>query len=390
MTLNWISLLTVIGLSQGVLLAAVLASLSSGNLVANRLLAGFIGVLTINLGVYFLVYTPVEEPYPFFVFRLATIYILAGPLLYFYVLLLVKPDYRFTKRSAIHFVYFPLTFISTYFMSGPEVFQHLPYEQLPVSVKFELATRSVLADLVLLSYAIASLSLLKQHRRHIEQQFSSLEKITLRWLKLFVFLCIATVLLAIIEVLLGMIWSIYPKEARFMSVVTHVILLYGIGFMGLRQPLIFDTAGQRSSESKAEEQEKTPSSDLQTKNPKYQRSGLSSEDEQRYWLKLLSHLESHHTHRTPGLKIGQLAKELGVRDNYLSQVINSCAGKNFFEFINSYRLDEARTLLVEQPQKSITEIALEVGFSSQSAFYNHFKKRENQTPSAYRRNSNRK
>lgn len=56
MILNWESLLTFVGLSQGALLAVVLASMSSGNLRANRVLAAFVAVLTVSLGVFFLVY----------------------------------------------------------------------------------------------------------------------------------------------------------------------------------------------------------------------------------------------------------------------------------------------------------------------------------------------
>lgn len=375
MVLNWVSLLTVVGLSQGVLLAAVLASLTSGNLRANRVLAGFVAVLSISLGIFFLVYTPVERPYPFILFRLATIHFWAGPLLYFYILLLVRPDYFFSWRSGVHFLAFPIAFALSYLMTGPEQFQHAPYEQLSAAIKSELAVRSVIGDIFLLAYAIASLLLLRQHRQNIEEQFSSLEKITLQWLQVLVVLCLGMALLSMVVELAGLVFAVYLTEARVVTVIARVALLYCIGFMGLRQPLIFE-AGSPPEE---------PPSATAPGGKKYLRSGLTESDVKRLWSKLQAHMASNTSYRTPGLKVSDLAREMGVRENYLSQVINSCAGRNFFEYINGYRLEEAKGLLLEQPKRPIAEIALTVGFASQNAFNNHFKKHQQQTPSAFRK-----
>ncbi|WP_062265178.1 AraC family transcriptional regulator [Endozoicomonas arenosclerae] len=377
MVLNWVSVLTLVGCSQGILLAAVLMTLPSGNLRANRILAAIVAVQTATLGVFFLVYTPVDQPYPFFVFRLATIHFLTGPLLYFYIRYLVKPDNPLVWRDCLHLLPFLLAFISTFLMAGPEQFQHAPFEQLTHDIKIELALRSLIGDLVLLTYAAVSLIKLRQHRKSIEQQFSSLEKVTLQWLQVLVLICVMGASLSLMFELVGVLFGIFLPEVRVVAVVYRVILLYGIGFMGMRQPLIFE-AGSRSTLNSPPESESNKT--------KYQRSGLTEQDVQRLWQKLESHMATVKSYRTQGLKVGDLAAELGMRENYLSQVINSCARKNFFEFINEYRLNEARSLLIEAPEKPISEVALEVGFASQNAFNNQFKKHLQQTPSSFRKN----
>jgi AraC-like DNA-binding protein len=72
--------------------------------------------------------------------------------------------------------------------------------------------------------------------------------------------------------------------------------------------------------------------------------------------------------------------------NYLSQVINQQTGKNFFDFINSYRITEATTILSEdvENRQNILNLAMSVGFNSKSAFYNAFKKHTGMTPTQYR------
>ncbi|MGI9278653.1 MAG: helix-turn-helix domain-containing protein [Endozoicomonas sp.] len=377
MILNWVSVLTLVGVSQGILLAMVLMTLPSGSIKANRILAAIIAVQTVTLSVFFLVYTPVDQPYPFFVFRLATIHFLTGPLLYFYVRLLVRPDQSTTRHDSLHILPFLIAFASTFMMAGPEQFQHAPFERLTLGIKVELALRSLIGDLVLLAYAVWSFVMLRKHRRNIEQQFSSLEKITLHWLQVLVLICVIGALMSLIFELVAVFLGVFLSEVRVVAVLFRVVLLYGIGFMGMRQPMIFEAGNPSISNDQPE------GGNGKTK---YQRSGLTDQDVRRLWQKLETHMSSAKSYRTPGLKVGDLASELGIRENYLSQVINSCAKKNFFEFINEYRLSEAKILLIKQADKPISEVALEVGFASQNAFNNHFKKHLKQTPTHFRKN----
>ena len=86
-----------------------------------------------------------------------------------------------------------------------------------------------------------------------------------------------------------------------------------------------------------------------------------------------------------GLK--EIAKRLNISERILSQSINECKGQNVNDFINCYRIEEAKKIISENkdPKKTFLEIAYESGFNSKSAFYLVFKKRTGITPTQFKR-----
>lgn len=79
----------------------------------------------------------------------------------------------------------------------------------------------------------------------------------------------------------------------------------------------------------------------------------------------------------------QFAKKLDLPEHLLSRAINQVMGKNFNEFINSYRIEEAKQRLVSE-STSVTAIAFEVGFSSIASFNRVFKSMVGKSPTEYR------
>src|SRR5207253_4265417 len=88
------------------------------------------------------------------------------------------------------------------------------------------------------------------------------------------------------------------------------------------------------------------------------------------------------------LTLDELAVQLQVKPKLLSQTINEVAQQNFFEFINHYRIEEAKRLLTNPKDKKITvlEVMYEVGFNSKSSFNTLFKKATGLTPSEFKKN----
>ena len=89
------------------------------------------------------------------------------------------------------------------------------------------------------------------------------------------------------------------------------------------------------------------------------------------------------------LTIQTLASRFGMPEKELSILINHHLGKHFFDFINEYRIDEAKKILDNPNNKELTilEILYQVGFNSKSSFYTAFKKATNQTPTEYRKSA---
>jgi len=86
--------------------------------------------------------------------------------------------------------------------------------------------------------------------------------------------------------------------------------------------------------------------------------------------------------------IFDLAKELQINYKYISQAINQGLNKNFVTFINEYRIETAKEMLVspDYSKYTIEAISEKAGFNSKSSFNNYFKKIIGQTPSEFREN----
>lgn len=119
---------------------------------------------------------------------------------------------------------------------------------------------------------------------------------------------------------------------------------------------------------------------------KYAKSGLCGEQLESYKGQLATLMQTEQVYLNSALTLPKLATLVGCPVNHLSQVINSGFDMSFFDYLNQYRIEDAKKLLrLEDGQlQAILSIAFEVGFNSNSAFYAAFKKSSGQTPAQYR------
>ena len=89
----------------------------------------------------------------------------------------------------------------------------------------------------------------------------------------------------------------------------------------------------------------------------------------------------------PAISIDELGQKTGISSRDLSQIINERLGCNFFDFINRYRVEESKRLLLDPSggKKNILNILFEAGFNSKAAFNRAFKKHEGTSPSEFRK-----
>jgi len=85
------------------------------------------------------------------------------------------------------------------------------------------------------------------------------------------------------------------------------------------------------------------------------------------------------------ISLPQLAEMLDILPNYLSQVINERFQKNFYDFINSYRVEEFKRVVAlgKNKNKTFFGLALDCGFNSKASFNSSFKKLSGITPSEF-------
>lgn len=117
---------------------------------------------------------------------------------------------------------------------------------------------------------------------------------------------------------------------------------------------------------------------------KYKSSTLTSEQIQITVQKLKDIMRTEKPFLKTSFSMPDLARQLNVSVHMLSQVINDGMGKSFFEMTAEYRIEEAKRLLIEQPNIKVEEIAEQVGYNSKSSFNTAFKKITGKTPSELR------
>ncbi len=88
------------------------------------------------------------------------------------------------------------------------------------------------------------------------------------------------------------------------------------------------------------------------------------------------------------VSLSSISKLIGKSSQKTSEIINQCANQNFNDFINYYRIQDAKKMLLDVKTKNytISSIAFDTGFSSLSSFNSAFKKFEDTTPSLYKKN----
>lgn len=118
--------------------------------------------------------------------------------------------------------------------------------------------------------------------------------------------------------------------------------------------------------------------------PKYARSQLDPATSGRIRLKLEKALATPEVFTDSLLNLRSLSRTIGEKAHYVSLVINRDLNANFYELVNRQRVAQAKRLLVAEPERTVLEIALAVGFNSKSTFNTAFRRETGLTPTGFR------
>jgi AraC-like DNA-binding protein len=229
------------------------------------------------------------------------------------------------------------------------------------------------------------LKIRRQHLLQAENTLSTLDTIQLTWIKHVIYgvlLVWATGLFS--QVIVGWGWVPRVHEDIVVNISVSVLVIV-LGYYGIRQtpifidlPVAFEKGPELLTPVPMITEEQTASS-------KYQRSGLDADKSQFYADRLASFMEQNKPYTDPELSLGSLAAQLSLSPNHLSQIINEQFGKNFWDFVNEYRIKQVIACLQAGAHKKHTllGIALDAGFNSKVSFNRAFKKFTSETPSGY-------
>ena len=351
------------GVLLGALIIAALLLRPGANLRANRMLAASLGMT--------MLYLVSVDSFDWIGYT-ALALLLGPPLMYAYVKLLIEPEFSFSWHQAIHLL--PFAAIAMLSVVGSAEGVSLTSDNLerarggwppdPVSLL------GIVMYLVHIGYLARARVLTGRHRAIAANDYSYEEQVTLRWLhtlvSLYLWLSIIALAIALVRFIPGI--ELWPRTLTSSFVI--IFMYYFIAFLAISQPALPGDlravgAGEAASEEPPE--------------PRYQTSALTSEDMADYWDRLQLAMGEKQPYLDSKLRIADLADMIDIPTHHLSQIINQQADQNFFEYINGFRVSSAKELL-EKSDRSMTAIAFDAGFNSQSAFYRHFKRITGLTP----------
>jgi len=324
---------------------------------------------------------------------------LFGPLVYLFTRKITSEEHRLAQKDGIHLLLFAFYFgiLFHWFFSPAEEKIRLLSDFDKISEN-DFGWLNQLNILVVLFYLILTLRQLRTYRRNIENTFSEISTRRFTWIKTFALSMLAILFVSALG-FYGRKWGI-PILTNFYHYNYGLLLLlvYWMAYKCITQPELY-LLQKLSAQTTPNEDilllpsdgEEQPEQNVLTRSVaqerKYQKSGLDNDTAVVLFSKLLTHMDKSKPYLEPDLTIYKLAADLDVPRHHLSQVINERAQKSFFDFINSYRVEEVKKQLADtaMANRNILGIALDCGFNSKATFNTAFKKFTGMTPSAYQK-----
>ncbi len=350
------------GGSFALLFTALLMKRAYPDRRSNRFLAGFIAILGITLfdqyglitGDYVNLSLLVGLAWPFTALLMPVLY------LYAYTLTTRIPLRGYQYGHFALFVLYVIVLVPFYASPSANkltiIYGDLPYGYQLWQVPF----LSMFMSVQTIVYTILSFRIIRKHNQQLELSLSDTSGINLNWIK--------TLFLGfLLALLVSTFSSLGPDAFDTSQMVMHLIftgLLFYLGYRALKQ---------HSSEEPI------------AIAPKYETSKLDEGISDAIAEHLKKVMSEQKPWQKDNLKLEDLALLGGVKSHLLSQVLSTRCNQNFYEFVNSYRINDYCLQIEKDSTLSTTDLVFRVGFNSRTAFYRAFRRLKRMTPTEWRK-----
>jgi AraC-like DNA-binding protein len=278
---------------------------------------------------------------------------------YFSVLFYTNPAFKF-KISDLKYLVLPVIFLVSLLLA-----------------EFGYTFQYMIIGLILfqaLFYSGLSYFTIRKHQKKIQQFSANTEGINLNWLE---YIILIIFIVSIVYVIYNLSYN-----ANSLNVFINLVFLsviYFVAYNSLKQKEIYPVEEKQRKE--------LISIDEISETEEIKRKLISDEDLSRIKAQLEELMTNQKPYLDSELNLIKLSEQLSVSTHHLSYVINTGFQKNFFQYINEYRIDYAKKLLKDNSNNklSILGIAYESGFNSKTSFNTTFKKFTDQTPSEFKK-----
>jgi AraC-like DNA-binding protein len=320
---------------------------------------------------------------------------LLAPSFYFSILYFVKPTKVFRAIEWLHFLPFGIYAVA-------EMLWNSEKESISVFTLFtvneneSILVRNIL-PLIALLYLIQCYFILRKHKANLKRISSAISQISLDWLVQFLFILLIIVIIWINDALFGL--PFITEATNFV----YAISIFFLAYFSIKQKAIFafkeKDINQISEVLEYEDyktyvstppviEESTENTDVavtEVSNVKPKLKRLNAEQVFDLSARLSSLMENDKLFLTNDLNLLTVAEKLGISIHETSFLINETAKDNFYNFINKYRVEEAKKLLTsaKMEELNLVGIAFASGFNSKTTFNTTFKKIVGISPSQY-------
>lgn len=366
-----------IAIFQGVVISAILLHSPFFKSKANRYFA--FAIFSISWSLLNFVMSPIYDDYPFLkVIDILDSAVLFPVLILFFVMHQIGHPQKRIKK--LRWLFLPFLFFVAQSMVDElslesQQFEHLSFMK---TIDIILENARFLIALLFIPFVLIKTHQFIQHSKRKQEK----KWLTYLWSFEVIFLgcwLLLISLISFIEFDFLNIMKIMSILALFVSLMIHWIAYSGVYKLKLVNDqekismLLSNRAHQTQLHLSKEEVFETGKKPLSKENV--------------YYEKLEKLCSYQKIYRDSSLDRNTVADMLSISPSYVSQIINSITGDNFSTYINRYRVEDVKILILDKEfdNYSLLAIGLECGFSSKTTFYNAFKKFTGVTPNAYRK-----
>jgi len=290
-----------------------------------------------------------------------SICLIIGPSLFYYVYLSL--GYRIASKIKVLINFLPAIVylaVPVWFnlISGASRQYYIARQIFPFSSLFS----STAIRLHTTIYLIAAIVLTIKNKINRKDYFSEIEKVKFNWVFVFLLSLLVHWLLTI------PLAQLNEFKYSLIIVLIPCVILNVVSFKAITDPSVFESIEPEKKGADSKSSAKIFEVNQQT-------------------IDFIGiYMNEHKPYLRKDITIQQLAAEIGLLRQELSALIKNHYNKNFFEFINSFRIEEAKIRLSQSNAAmiKIDAIADETGFNSRASFYEVFKKYTGTTPANYR------
>lgn len=298
-------------------------------------------------------------------------YFLLAPLLFLYVQSLLVQSFRLKRLHLLHLA--PFSIVFAYFivlLIIRLIFRGSDHNYLNL-LGMESTVSAVLLNLQVLWYLSRIFTVFYRYRQEIRNHFAETRHVSLNWL---LFILLAFTLMWMTDLTSTIASWLKIDDPGLYGALTLVSIIINFVFATI---LVYRSMEQSWEQTGIIEA------------TRYVGSGLSDSESAGYAQKIRTIMEKEKLYLDPEINLKELSDKTGINPRYLSQVINSRFNQNFFDFINHYRIEEAKRLMAGTVRKELTilEVMYHVGFNSKSSFQTAFRKYTGTTPTEFRHRS---